>query len=278
VDSTAALVRRINGERLVLASWTRAILMQVAHPLIAAGVVDHSAFRASTATSARRLHHTVRAMLTLTFGSASEQERTLAGIRAIHARVHGTTREATGRFPAGTTYSAEDPSLVGWVHITLLESALVAYDALVAPLSHAERDAYCRETAWVALALGARDEDVPRTWDAVVANVRRMSASGTLAVGADARAVARALIDTRLSWLLPCSRWANVRLTTGWLPPDLRAQYGLDWNDRRARQRQWIVSGLRGLRRALPARLFLWRSARGSQATRGNGPRGTVAT
>jgi len=268
VEQTAALVRRINGERLVLASWTRAILMQVAHPLIAAGVADHSAFRASAATSVRRLHHTVKAMLNLTFGSASEQQRTLAGIRAIHTRVHGTTRETTGPFPAGTRYSAEDPALVCWVHVTLLESALVAYDALVAPLSRDERDEYCRETAWVALALGARDEDVPRTWDDVRQRVDQTMTSGTLTVGTDARAIARALIETPLSWLIPFSQWANVRLTAGWLPPELRTQYGFEWSDRHARQSQRALSLLHHLRGALPDRLTMWPSARQTPSDR----------
>ena len=267
VDQTR-LVRRINGERLVLAGWTRAILMQVAHPLIAAGVADHSAFRAGAATSARRLHHTVKAMLNLTFGTTADQQHTLAGIRAIHRRVHGTTRETTGRFPAGTPYSAEDPALVCWVHTTLLESALVTYEALVRPLSDAERDAYCRETAWVAVALGATDEDVPRTWRDVTTRIEGTIADGTLAIGTDARAIARALIDTRLSWLMPFSSWINVRLTAGWLPAVVRAQYGFAWDSRRQRQFRRVVSGLRGARRRLPGPLALWRSARRPVASR----------
>jgi len=39
--------RRINAERLALLGWSRAILLQFAHPLVAAGVADHSTFRGS---------------------------------------------------------------------------------------------------------------------------------------------------------------------------------------------------------------------------------------
>ena len=39
---------------------------------IAAGVVDHSSFRASPLTAARRLKETVRAMLGLTFGELGD--------------------------------------------------------------------------------------------------------------------------------------------------------------------------------------------------------------
>lgn len=70
-----AVTARVNGERLVLLGWSRAILMQMSHPLVAAGVAGHSAFRANPIASARRLHHTVRAMLALTFGSDVERAR-----------------------------------------------------------------------------------------------------------------------------------------------------------------------------------------------------------
>ena len=57
----------------------------------------------------------------------------LDGIRTIHRRVNGRLRTTVGRFPTGTAYSAEDPALVRWVHLTLLESLPLAYEALVGP-------------------------------------------------------------------------------------------------------------------------------------------------
>ena len=115
----------------------------------------------------RRLRHTVGAMLALTFGTDTERERTIAAIRAIHRRVNGTLGAAVGPFPVGTRYSAEDPALVLWVHLTLLESIVMTYELLVHPLTEPERDAYCETSVWVATALGAVDADVPRTWKAV---------------------------------------------------------------------------------------------------------------
>ena len=38
------IAERINAERIVLAGWGRAILLQLAHPLVAQGVADHSSF------------------------------------------------------------------------------------------------------------------------------------------------------------------------------------------------------------------------------------------
>ena len=155
-DPRSLISRRINAERIVLLGWGRAILLQLAHPLIAAGVHDHSGFRATTWAAMTRLYHTVHAMLALTFGTDEERERALGGIRQIHQRVNGQLRSAAGRFPAGTVYSAENPDLVLWVHATLLESVPLAYEQLVGPLTIAERDAYCAEAAPLAVALLAR--------------------------------------------------------------------------------------------------------------------------
>jgi uncharacterized protein (DUF2236 family) len=55
--------RRINAERLVMFGWSRAILLQLAHPLVAAGVTDHSSFRGGGVSAILRLHHTIRVML-----------------------------------------------------------------------------------------------------------------------------------------------------------------------------------------------------------------------
>ena len=122
---------RVNAERIVLLGWARAILLQLAHPLVAAGVFDHSGFRGTPYAAASRLYHTVHAMLSLTFGDEAARQRTIEGIRAIHRRVNGVLQETTGPYAAGTRYSAEDPALVLWVHTTLIESVLMVYEKLV---------------------------------------------------------------------------------------------------------------------------------------------------
>src|SRR6187401_780127 len=165
----AVVVHRINAERLVLLGWSRAILLQMAHPLVAAGVADHSHFRAGPMMAVRRLRETIKSMLALSFGDAFEAGHVIAAIRAIHTRVRGQLRESTGPFPAGTRYSAEDPALLLWVHATLIDSVVLVYEQLVGPLSASERDQYLVEAADVAIALGAIDADLPRTWTALEA-------------------------------------------------------------------------------------------------------------
>jgi uncharacterized protein (DUF2236 family) len=257
-----SIADRINAERLVLLGWSRAILLQMAHPLIAAGVANHSSFRASPVASARRLHQTVRAMLGLTFGTEAERGRVMNEIRAIHRRVHGTLREQVGRFPAGTRYSAEDPSLLLWVHATLIESAVIAYEAVVAGLAVTERDTYCRDAADVAIALGARPEEVPRDWASLTRYLCEMHRSGTLAIGPDAHAIGSAVLRGRLSSLAGPIAWANRLLTTAWLPSELRAQYGLRWSAADERHARQLLGALPRLRKALPAAVALWPEAR----------------
>ncbi len=256
------IAQQVNAERIVLLGWARAILLQMAHPLIAAGVVEHSAFRGGALAAAGRLHHTVRAMLRLCFGDDRTVAGTVAGIQAIHRRVHGELRDATGPFAAGHPYSAEDPALLLWVHATLIESVIGSYEQFIAPLSAAERDQYCDEAAGVAIALGARADEVPRTWAALARYVERVHASGVLAVGHDARLVARAVLHPPLRPLTAPAGWIMRLITAADLPAPIRAQYGLRWSDSRARQHAWVVRGVRALRRVVPDRFAQWPEAR----------------
>ena len=80
---------KVNREVLAVAGWGRAILLQLAHPAVAAGVHQHSSFRGSLRSSVRRLHSTVGAMLSLTFGDTGQMVEAAAAINTIHDRVRG---------------------------------------------------------------------------------------------------------------------------------------------------------------------------------------------
>lgn len=257
-----AVSQRVNAERLVLFGWSRAILLQLAHPLIAAGVAEHSQVRKGAWTAARRLHSTVRAMTRLTFGTPAEHAGAIAAILAIHRRVNGRLREPVGPWPAGTPYSAEDPALVLWVHATLLDSLPLAFEHLVAPLSPADHDAYCRESAVVACELGASPADVPRCRADLAAYMADVRGRGHLAIGADARLLAATVLSPPFAPLVAPARRGNRLLTTAWLPDDVRRAYGLRWTaaDERA-SRRWMRV-LRTARAVTPRRLREWPEAR----------------
>ena len=252
---------RLNAERIVLLGWSRAILLQLTHPLVAAGVADHSTFRAGRWTAAARLHHTVHAMLSLTFGSDAARDATLAQINGIHKRVNGTLREDTGVFTAGTPYSAEDPQLLLWVHATLLESIPLVYDRLVAPLSEPDKDRYCVEAVPIVRALGVPAGE-PRSWREMRAYVDGMYASGRIAVSREARELSDAVLAPPFAIAIAPAARVNRLFTVGLLPPTVREQYGFRWtaSDERALER-W-TRFLRRVRPWLPDRLALWREAR----------------
>ena len=113
-----------------------AVLLQVAHPLVAAGVAEHSDYRQDLW---QRLGRTLRALYLITFGTEAEAERAGAGVQAVHAHVWGRTRTQLGSFPPGTPYAADDPELMLWVHATLVEASLSAYQRFEHALSSTSR-------------------------------------------------------------------------------------------------------------------------------------------
>ena len=250
---------------VLLAGFARAILMQLAHPLVAAGVADHSTFTAGAAGYLQRSRHTIGAMLALTYGTEAEARAVIDRINAVHDRVHGVLCEPAGAFPAGTVYSARDPRLLLWVLATLLDSLPRTYELLVGPLSAADKDAYVREAAPSAALLGIPERMLFRCDREVRVYVERMLAGGEIAVSDTARALARELLAPPFGLarlLLPPARL----LVIGLLPASLRAGYGFAWSDRHERWFDRTVALVRALRAGLPAPLREWPAARRARA------------
>jgi uncharacterized protein (DUF2236 family) len=257
------VAERVNAERLVVLGWGRAILLQLAHPLVAAGVAAHSTFRDRPASRYLRLHSTIQAMLALTFGPPEARQRSLDHINAIHDRVHGTLGEAAGRFAAGAPYSAHDPQLLLWVDATLRESLPLAFELFVGPLTPSERDAYCAEGDEVTTALGIPAGSRPRTRAALDAYMSAMLASGAIAVTPAARALAREVVAPPFGRMLWPASHVNRLAAIGLLPPALREAYGFSWTARDRRSLDAWAARIRQLRRLCPDRLALWPAARG---------------
>ena len=221
------VARRLNGERLVILGWSRAILLQMAHPLIAAGVARHSTFRGGAREAALRAHGTIKAMLALTFGEPADRDATIARIRTIHTRVNGTLSADAGQFAAGTRYSAEDPALLLWVHATLLDSIACVYGMLIAPLSIDVLDAFCEESAPTLLALGGDPAAAPRSWHALTGYMEAVLGSGTLHVTPEGRDIAHAVLSPGISGVPLPGTSIHRLFTLGLLPPALRRSTAL---------------------------------------------------
>jgi uncharacterized protein (DUF2236 family) len=262
VPRSDRIVWKVNRERVVLLGWGRAILLQLAHPLVAAGVGDHSGYRTGSVRYLRRVRETVRAMLTLTFGSEQQAREVAAGINAIHDRVHGTLREPAGRFPAGTPYSAHDPELLRWVHATLIDTMPLTYELFVARLAPWEKDAYCGEASAVAPLLGIPDGVLPASVSELETYMARMSRDGSIAVTETARTLARTLLCPPLP-LAGGRLFAVGRLVTiGLLPPAIREAYGFGWDRQQEEALRSWVERIRRIRSVMPSILREWTAAR----------------
>src|SRR5436190_5468421 len=234
-EQSPRMAWRLHQEVVLLAAWGRALLLQLAHPLVAQGVADHSGFRDERWGRLHRLDRTLRAMLALTFGSAEEAECAASAIRAVHRRVHGTLASGEGTFPAHAPYTAEDPALLTWVHATLLDSYLSTYELLVRPLAAEERDRYCAESRRVEPLLGMPPGCLPGSVAALRDYLAHMLASGDIAVGDTARELAQDILYPP-TFLIARPLVALARLpAVGLLPGAIRHGYGLDWGPRHDR-------------------------------------------
>ena len=253
---------RVNREAVVVLGWGRAILLQLAHPLVAAGVGAHSGFDAGALAYVRRMRRTIGAMLSLTFGTESEIRETVGRINAIHHRVHGRLDRAVGGYPAGTAYDATDPALLTWVHATLIDSQLRTYALFVGPMGRNEEDRYCAEAAQVGPLLGVSASELPDTRDRLDRYLDRMQQEDRLAVGDGARRLAGALLaPPGRRWVAP-ALWLGRLTTLGLLPEPIRGAYGFPWRAKDARCLRSAAAVLRAARRVVPPLLREWPAAR----------------
>jgi uncharacterized protein (DUF2236 family) len=141
----SAPIRRVHGDASMFIGGLRALLLQSLHPLAMAGVARHSDYRHDPWG---RLQRTAEFLAATTFGPATEAERAVARVRAVHERVKGVASD-------GRHYSANDPHLLRWVHLAEIDSFLAAHDRYGQErLTPAERNQYVADTAKVARALG----------------------------------------------------------------------------------------------------------------------------
>ena len=266
-----SLTWRLDREAfLLLGAGPRALLLQIAHPAVAAGVADHSTFRADPWA---RLAGTLRSYLRIVYGTTAEARAEVRRLNALHRRVRGT-REGGG------AYDARDPALRLWVHATLVDSTLAAASAWLGPLDAAARARLYAESLPVGRAFGipagllpadvsAFDDYVATMLDpggpvqpgplarelaAVVLRPMPGPALRTLVAGASGviprpaaellTAAGDRLPAAAVSWLL----WPSI----GLLPSYVRTAYELRWGPVEQAVSTWLVASWRGWNAVLP--------------------------
>jgi uncharacterized protein (DUF2236 family) len=246
-------VWRVNRHLVVWAAGGgRALLLQLAHPLVAAAVAEHSRFEADPLA---RLRHTLAASYAYVFADAAAARATVGAVGRRHARVRGALPAAAGRHPAGAPYHALDPELLLWVYATAVDSWLVAFERFVGRLVPEEREAYYAAARRPGPLWGIPPERFPPDVPALRAWMAEAVARGEVAVGDQARTLARLVLRPPV-WWLPAPAFAPLTLPAVWLlPPALRAAFGLSWGPRREGAMRAAAAASRRLLPRLPAPL-----------------------
>ena len=250
---------RVNREQIMLLGGGRALLLQLAHPMVAAGVSQHSDFAADPM---KRLRRTLDATLAIVFGTTDEAERAAAQVRAVHNSVRGTLTEDVGRYKAGTPYEANNPDYLRWVGATLLDTSIKVYELMCEPLSKADLDRFYEESKLFVRMLGVPDDYVASTIEDFREYFDSMLEGDEIGVGEVGRKLAHDVLHPKLRFVPPPVFGALGIVTTGLLPESVRKRFGLPWSPARERAYRAQLRVARIAHRGLPARIRLFPQAR----------------
>ena len=261
-----SIARRVDRELFLLLGGTAALLMQVAHPLVAAGVERHSDFARDPIG---RLRRTLDTTLEVVFAEPAAARAALRRIDRRHGAVRGTAADGRG-------YDARDPELLLWVQATLVLTSLRLYEAVLGPLAPDDRAAYWSETKPVAELLGIPLDRQPGTLAELEDYERRMIASDARPDATSMRVARR--VARPLAWLPDPLYWPSDALAAALIPAPLRASLGLQYRIRERVLVAILIAIVRLLRSMLPHAITVvpqarrWESRARAQAP---GPPGT---
>jgi uncharacterized protein (DUF2236 family) len=239
-----SLIWRVNSEAVLLLGGGRALILQVAHPQVAAGVRQFSDYREDPWGRIRR---TIDVTMKITFGDPATSRAAAETLRRRHGQVKGLDGD-------GRPYRALDPELLMWVQATLIDTSLVLYERYVGRLTEREKASYYQECRALGPAYGLTCGHQP----ADLADFRAYF-EGMLSSRVRTTDTLRDVADAVLNPPLPLIARPAVELlrlvTAGTLPDSLRAELGLTWD--RPREALLSASGatVRGLMPLLPSLL-----------------------
>ncbi len=231
---------RINREAVLLGAGPAALLLQIAHPLVAEGVAQHSHFEADPFA---RLRNTLMTTMDLVFGDGPTAERALRRLNGVHATVRGqvTDAEATRASEGATAYRAMDPALLLWVQTTLIVTSVTAYQRWVAPLTDHDKETFWQEARRVGPRMGIPLDRSPASWPALLAYWDSMLApDGPIQVTPTARRLAPMILRPPLPGVPGVFVDALGLPGLGLLPPRLREGFGIAWSPRHERAAQLL--------------------------------------
>lgn len=240
----ASVTWRVNREAAIFLGAGRALLLQLAHPWVAAAIADQSRVFADPLG---RFHRTFGITFTMVFGTLDQALGSARQLYRRHAAVSGALPERAGPFEAGSPYCANETSALSWVHATLAESALLAHDLVLPSLADGERDRYWSEAKLCAGLFGIPQASLPLDWKSFTAYTESMAGSDVLTVSPTAREIASRIFAGRIAGVR-VPMWYRS-LTTQMLPERLRIGFGLPFGDA---ERRSAGRGLDMVRRIYP--------------------------
>jgi uncharacterized protein (DUF2236 family) len=221
---------------LLLGAGPRALLLQLAHPSVAAGVDEHSDFRADPW---RRLDGTLRSYMRIIYGSTAAARAEIRRLNALHRDIRGPG------------YSARNPALSLWVHATLVDSTIAVNEAWAGPVTRDQAVRFYDETKPIARAFGVPQDALPGDLAAFDAYLtEQLAPDGPVQVGDTARDLADAILH-RLglpSQLYDWTLWPSL----GLLPGRIRDAYGFRWGAVERLASAWLVTSWRAWNPRLP--------------------------
>ncbi|MFE0170758.1 oxygenase MpaB family protein [Streptomyces sp. NPDC059002] len=228
------------------------LLLQVAHPVVGAGVEQHSDFRAAPW---QRLWRTVSSLATVIYGGQAAATAEADRIRALHRHLSGV--DAQGR-----RYHALNPEAYHWVHATLVRGAHDGHRVFGRGMTDAETEEYYREMRDVGRVWGLKDHHLPPDWASFLAYYDEMVARRL-----ESNRSVRDVLDELARPQKPPTRWIPgplwrpfaalsarwaLLVTVGTLPPVLRERLGLTWTPRQERALRRFVRLVRLLMALVP--------------------------
>ena len=233
---------KVVGDISAFLGGIRALLIQSAHPEVVAGVEDHSRYREDPLG---RLNRTSFFVTTATFGAMPEVDRAVNRVRAVHQGV-------TGLSSRNRPYNASMPDLAAWVHNTLTESFLVAYQEFGPGLTTAQADRFVAEQTRIGAIMGS--DPLPETAAELIEWVR-FHPTLEPSPGMDG-----AVSFLRRPPIPTPQRWGYHVLMQGaitTIPPEIRKVLGLKARSGARRSAVALSGGLRWAMRNSPA----WRAS-----------------
>ncbi|MFY9853988.1 MAG: oxygenase MpaB family protein, partial [Terracidiphilus sp.] len=152
---------RVNRESALFLGAGRAALLQLAHPWVATALDQHSNLLHDPLA---RFHNTFRVVFTMVFGTLDQALAASRYLYELHTRIQGELPEGVAVYARGSRYAANEVNALVWVYATLIESALIAHDSVLPPLSSFEREKYYAESKTLAALFGIPREFLPADW------------------------------------------------------------------------------------------------------------------